>query len=253
MLIILSPAKTMDMSPVPAGLPVTEPEFRNDAELLAAKMRRYTQEEIAVLLKISPKLARENYMRYQQFDAPDNPIKQALFAYNGSVFKHIQAGAFSVDDLEYAQNHLRIVSTLYGLLRPLDRIKAYRMTYDVKLQGMTRDLYAYWRPVLTDPLIAAVNSAGGLLVNLASLDVLGAFDMARVRQQVRVVTPEFLMRRNGRWETVRTYAKIARGEMTRFILQQRIEQPDQLKTFVWEDFCFNEALSDEVRYVFTRK
>lgn len=80
------------MSPVPAGLPVTEPEFRNDAELLAAKMRRYTQEEIAVLLKISPKLARENYMRYQQFDAPDNPIKQALFAYNGSVFKHIQAG-----------------------------------------------------------------------------------------------------------------------------------------------------------------
>ncbi len=110
------------MSPVPAGLPVAEPEFRNDAELLAAKMRRYTQEEIAVLLKISPKLARENYMRYQQFDAPDNPIKQALFAYNGSVFKHIQAGTFSVDDLEYAQNHLRIVSTLYGLLRPLDRI-----------------------------------------------------------------------------------------------------------------------------------
>ena len=183
MLIILSPAKTMDMSPAPVGIPVTEAEFRNDAELLAAKMRRYSLEELATLLKISPKLARENYTRYQQFDAPENSTKQALLAYNGSVFKHMAPGAWSVEDLEYAQTHLRIVSTLYGLLRPLDRIKAYRMTYEVKLQGLSGNLYDYWQPVLTDPLIAAVNNAGGVLVNLASLDVLGAFDMARVRQQ----------------------------------------------------------------------
>ena len=220
MLIILSPAKTMDMSPAPVGIPVTEAEFRNDAELLAAKMRRYSLEELATLLKISPKLARENYTRYQQFDAPENSTKQALLAYNGSVFKHMAPGAWSVEDLEYAQTHLRIVSTLYGLLRPLDRIKAYRMTYEV---------------------------------NLASLDVLGAFDMARVRQQVKVVTPEFVMRRNNRWETVRTYAKMARGEMARFILQQRIEKPEQLKEFVWQDFQFNEALSDEQRYVYASK
>ena len=243
----------MDMSPAPVGIPVTEAEFRNDAELLAAKMRRYSLEELATLLKISPKLARENYTRYQQFDAPENPTKQALLAYNGSVFKHMVPGAWSVEDLEYAQTHLRIVSTLYGLLRPLDRIKAYRMTYEVKLQGLSGNLYDYWQPVLTDPLIAAVNSAGGLLVNLASLDVLGAFDMTRVRQQVKVVTPEFVMRRNNRWETVRTYAKMARGEMARFILQQRIEKPEQLKEFVWQDFQFNEALSDEQRYVYASK
>lgn len=253
MLIILSPAKTMDMSPAPVGIPVTEAEFRNDAELLAAKMRRYSLEELATLLKISPKLARENYTRYQQFDAPENSTKQALLAYNGSVFKHMAPGAWSVENLEYAQTHLRIVSTLYGLLRPLDRIKAYRMTYEVKLQGLSGNLYDYWQPVLTDPLIAAVNNAGGVLVNLASLDVLGAFDMARVRQQVKVVTPEFVMRRNNRWETVRTYAKMARGEMARFILQQRIEKPEQLKEFVWQDFQFNEALSDEQRYVYASK
>lgn len=118
MLIILSPAKMMDMSPAPAGLPVTDPEFRNDAELLAAKMRRYSAADLATLLKVSPKLAQENYLRYQNFDDPSTPAKQAILAYVGSVFQHIDPATLSVPDLEYAQSHVRMISTLYGLVRP---------------------------------------------------------------------------------------------------------------------------------------
>ena len=252
MLIILSPAKMMDMSPTPAGLPVTDPEFRNDAELLAAKMRRYSAADLATLLKVSPKLAQENYLRYQNFDDPSTPAKQAILAYVGSVFQHIDPATLSVPDLEYAQSHVRMISTLYGLVRPFDRIKAYRIAFGLKLPGMPGSLYDYWRPLLTDPLIGTVRGAGGVLVNLASLDVLGALDMDRIRGQVRVVTPEFQERRDGRFETVRTYAKMARGEMTRYILQQRIETPEALKGFEWEGFRFNEAASGPERYLFTR-
>ena len=181
MLIILSPAKMMDMSPTPAGLPVTDPEFRNDAELLAAKMRRYSAADLATLLKVSPKLAQENYLRYQNFDDPSTPAKQAILAYVGSVFQHIDPATLSVPDLEYAQSHVRMISTLYGLVRPFDRIKAYRIAFGLKLPGMPGSLYDYWRPLLTDPLIGTVRGAGGVLVNLASLDVLGALDMDRIR------------------------------------------------------------------------
>ena len=218
MLIILSPAKTMDMKTLGDTYPFTWPLFQQDADLLVGKMQQYGVEELQKLLKVSKSLAEENYNRYQKFDQADTPMKQALFAYNGSVFKTMQTDTIPVADLGYIQDHLRIVSVLYGLLRPLDLIKAYRLAYTLKLKGLNlKNLYEYWLPKLTAPLIGDVKRSGGILINLASLDVWGAFDEKELRAQVRVITPEFQEWRNGKYETIRTYAKQARGAMTRYI------------------------------------
>lgn len=255
MLILLSPAKTMNMSSegTAALPPATEPVYEKEARELAAAMRRFSEAELAKMLKISPALAAQNYERYQLFGRPSNPRKEAIVAYNGSVFKAMDAATLSKDDLLYAQDRLRIVSTLYGLVRPLDKIEAYRIAFSLKLFPGRGNLYDYWLPKLTGPLIADVKKAGGVLVNLASLDIQGALHMDEVRKAVRVVTPEFQELREGRYETVRTYAKICRGAMTRHIVRQRIESPDELVTFMWNGFAFNPEISDAERYVFTRE
>ncbi|WP_065220078.1 MULTISPECIES: YaaA family protein [Butyricimonas] len=253
MLIILSPAKTMDMSMVEKEIPGTTPEYATEAEYLAERMRRFSASDLEKMLKISDKLARENYERYQRFGSLSNPRKQALLAYNGSVFKAIDPASFSVDDFKYAQEHLRVISTLYGLVRPLDLIQAYRIAFAVKLNGVDGgDLYDYWVPKLTAPLLDSVHSAGGILVNLASLDIQGALQMKVIREKVRVITPEFQEWRDGKYETIRTYAKVARGIMTRYILLNRVEDPEELKSFRWDGFTFNPELSDEEHYFFTR-
>lgn len=253
MLIILSPAKTMDMSPVPSVPAGTIANFTKDAELIASRMSNYSREQLQLLLQISNKLTDINYERYQQFDAPDTPSKQAILAYTGSVFQHINPGTFSPGDYEYAQDHLRIISTLYGLLRPLDLIKAYRIAFKLKIKGLeVNDLYEYWSTKLTMPLIREVKQQGGILVNLASLDILGALNMEQLQKEVQIITPEFKELRKGKYETIRTYAKMARGEMTRYILTNRIEKPEFLKKFKWDGFEFRKELSDTQHYIYTK-
>lgn len=252
MLIILSPAKTMNMKKTDISVPESKPKYVKEAEFLAEKMQYYSVQELEKLLKVSEKLAEENHTRYEVFDSPHNPEKQAILAYDGSVFREIKASSFSENDFHYAQERLRIVSTMYGLVRPLDMIRAYRLAYSLKLKGMEGNLYDYWLPKLTEPLIADIKKAGGILVNLASLDVLGALKMDEIRKAVRVITPEFQEYRNGKYETIRTYAKQARGAMTRHILLNRIEEPEKLRTFVWNDFRWNKDISNEEKYIFTR-
>ena len=243
MLVILSPAKTMDMSVVEQELPGTTPEYAEEAEYLAEQMRRFSASELEKMLKISPKLAAENYERYQKFGSLSNPRKQALLAYNGSVFKAIDPASFSLEDLKYAQNRVRIISTLYGLVRPLDLIQAYRIAFAVKLDGA--NLYDYWVPKLTTPLLEDVRKVGGVMVNLASMDIQGALKMDELRKEVRMITTEFQEWREGKYETVRTYAKIARGTMTRYIARHRVEDPEQLRGFHGAGYAFNADRSDE--------
>lgn len=253
MLIILSPAKTMDMS-VSVTLPKgTFPPYDKEAEFLASEMKKYSVPELEKLLKVSKNLAEINYERYQQFDLPDAPRKPALLAYNGSVFKAIGTDRFTPGDFAYAQERIRIISTLYGLVRPLDMIKAYRIAFYLKLGNNKNDLYQYWLPRLTQPLISAVQKTGGVLVNLASLDVLGALRMDLIAKDVRVISPEFKELRKGKYETIRTYAKIARGKMCGEIILKRIESPETLKQFEWNGFSFNPEISDDKNYIFTRK
>lgn len=141
MLIILSPAKTMDMRKTNITVPESKPQYAKEAEFMAEKMQYYSVQELEKLLKVSEKLAEENYIRYEVFDSPHNPEKQAILAYNGSVFKEIKAFSFSEEDFHYAQDRLRIISTMYGAVRPLDMIRAYRLAYFLKLKDMSGNLY----------------------------------------------------------------------------------------------------------------
>lgn len=204
------------------------------------------------MLHINSKLAIENYVRFQQFHSDEIGTLPALFAYNGIVFKRLKVADFSTDDLLYAQNHLRISSFLYGLLRPLDKIKQYRLEGDIKLPELgNKSLFEYWQSKLTDLFINDIHKQGkGILINLACKEMKALFDWNKVKKSVQVITPEFKIMKNGKPTTVVIYAKMARGEMTRYILKNRIEDPEQLKSFSWEGFRYDETRSLDDHFVF---
>jgi hypothetical protein len=243
----------MDMQASDCPVTGTTPLFDADAERLAADMSEFNAEQIGKLLKVSEKLALQTVEQYQHFDSKSTPRKAALLAYNGSVFKAIGAKMYDKETFEYAQNRIRIISILYGLLRPLDQIKAYRAEYKLRLSGMNGNLYDYWMPRLTPPLLQDASLVGNIIINLASLDVMEALNKGLIEQHATLITPEFKELRNGKYEQVRTYAKMARGEMTHYIIENRIENPEDLKAFTWAGFAFNEAISNDTTYFFTRE
>lgn len=253
MLILLSCAKTMSERSTVVPSLVTDPRFYTEAQDIAFQMSQFTVGELEQLLQVNAKIAVENYKRFQSFHAPGTVKIPAVLAYSGIVFKRLDPKSFSPDDYRYAQDHLRLTSFCYGLLRPLDRIAPYRLEGSVHLpeQG-DENLFAYWRSRLTDLFIAEIKAAGGVLCYLASDEMRGLFDWSRVEREVRVVVPEFQTWKNGRLKTIVVYTKMCRGEMSRFILKQRIERVEELKTFEWEGFVFNPALSDDKRLLFTQ-
>lgn len=252
MLVLLSCAKTMsETSKVKTPL-TTIPRFQKEASEIALQMSQFSVEEMERLLRVNAKIAVENYRRYQAFHAEGTPELPAVLAYTGIVFKRLNPKDFSNDDFEYAQQHLRLTSFCYGLLRPLDIIRPYRLEGDVVLPELgNQTMFSYWQSQLTDAFIEDIKNAGGILCNLASDEMKSLFDWKRVEREVRVVTPEFRVWKNGKLATIVVYTKMSRGEMTRFILKNRIENPDDLKHFSWEGFEFDEALSDDRKFVFT--
>ena len=255
MLTYISCAKTMTAKSKLKVPYTTEPVFHNQAMENVMELSHLSTDELSKCLKINSKLAAENYLRYQDFFSADNSGLPAILSYTGVVFKHISVNDFTDDELEYAQNHLLITSFLYGLLRPFDLIKNYRLEGSVKLRqmedGKILTMFDYWKPVLTDYFIAEIKKQGGVLMNLASGEMKDLFDWKRVCSEVRVVTPEFQVYKNGKLSTVVVYAKMCRGEMTRFILKNKIDDPELIKTFEWEGFCYNETESTLERFVFT--
>ena len=175
-------------------------------------------------------------------------LRWAQERFSGLVCIFLSAHA----EFEYAQEHLRLTSFCYGLLRPLDVIRSYRLEGDVVLpEPGNQTMFSYWKSRLTDVFIEDIKKAGGILCNLASDEMKSLFDWKRVEREVRVVTPEFQVWKNGKLASIVIYIKMSRGEMTRFILKNRIENPEGLKSFSWEGFEFNESLSDEKKFVFT--
>lgn len=249
--ILLSPAKTITGTSkikVPSG---TIPQFQQAATDIALYMAQYSVEDLKRLLKLSPKLALESYERFQHFHSTDERPLQALLAYTGVVFKHINPKDFSEEDFLFAQTHLRIVSICYGLLRPLDLIKPYRMEYDIKLPELgDGNMYNFWKGRQTQSLIKEVKADDNLLINLASMDVQPAFEWKKIEDSVRIITPEFKVWKNGKAETIVIYAKMARGQMSRYIIKNKISNPEELKSFTWEGFQYKETLSSENNWVF---
>lgn len=252
MMIFISCAKTMTARSKITTPITSTPEFQAEATQNALDMSQFTAEELERRLRVNSKIAAENYLRFQDFCSEANKALPALLAYTGIVFKRIQPQDFTAEDFMYAQDHLRITSFLYGLLRPLDLIKNYRMEGDIKLPergGIS--MFDYWKPILTDRFIEAIKAQGGVLINLASGEMKDLFDWKRVEKEVQVITPEFQVLKKGKLTTVVIYAKMCRGEMTRFIIKNRIEKPEDLKGFNWEGFSFDAECSTDTHYLFS--
>ena len=254
MMIYISCAKTMTAQSKLQVPFTTQPYFIDEARQNVMDISQFSMEELGRLLKINSKLAAENYFRYHNFFSSEDKGLPAILSYTGIVFKRLAVKDFSDDDFRYAQEHLLITSFLYGLLRPLDIIKNYRLEGDVRLPERGNiSMFDYWKPVLTDFFIAEIKKQGSVLINLASNEMKELFDWKRVCREVRVITPDFQVYKNGKLSTVVIYAKMCRGEMTRFILKSRIENPEQIKSFEWEGFCYNENESSGDHWVFTMR
>ena len=254
MMIFISCAKTMTAHTAIQPPFMVNPEFEEQAKQHVLSLMQWDVDEIARMFKVNIKLASQNVLRYQDFFSPQNKGIPALLAYTGIVFKRIFPKDFTPEDFLYAQDHLRISSFLYGLLRPLDAIRNYRLEGDVKLpeyDGLT--LFAYWKPLLTDFFIRQIKAQGGVLVYLASAEMKDLFDWKKVEKEVRVITPEFYTLKNEKLSTIVIYTKMCRGEMTRYLLKNRIQNPEDLKQFQWEGFCFSEKYSADNQFVFVQQ
>lgn len=252
MLTFISCAKTM-AARLPASAPKsTVPRFEAEALRHALQLAQYDASELSLMLRVNAKIAAENALRYRDFCSEQNVPMPALYAYTGAVFKRIRPADFTPADLAFAQDHLLITSFLYGLLRPLDGIRPYRLEGDVCLPGNGGlTMFEHWRPLLTDYFIDTIKSRGGVLLNLASTEMKDLFDWPRVEREVRVVTPDFKVWKGGKLRTVVIYAKMCRGEMTRYVLKNRIDEPSLLKGFTWEGFTLDEEHSTDTNLLFT--
>jgi len=254
MLIVISPAKTLDFTSPLATQRYTQPELLARSEQLIALCRQFTPAQLARLMGISDKLADLNVARFQSWNAsftPDN-ARQAILAFKGDVYTGLAADSFSETDFDVAQRHLRMLSGLYGILRPLDLMQPYRLEMGIRLANPAgSDLYHFWGATLTQKLNEALAAQGDdLLVNLASEEYFNAVKINELAG--RVIKPVFLDEKNGKYKVISFHAKKARGMMSRFIITQRLEQPEQLTSFNEGGYTFDTATSTETEWIFKR-
>ena len=255
MIILLSPAKSLDFESPLTVQQASLPDFLDRSQLLVDRMRRLSPQEIASLMGISDALAALNASRYAEWTAPypAGKARQAVLAFNGDVYEGLEARSLSADDLQFAQTHLRILSGLYGALRPLDLILPYRLEMGTKLANPRgKDLYAFWGERITTELNARLQQDGSqVLVNLASDEYFRSVKPAQLA--ATVWTPVFRdSKAGGPYKIVSFWAKRARGLMVRWMAEQRIESPDDLRAFDVEGYRFNPAASNGTTLVFLR-
>ncbi|TCO69582.1 peroxide stress protein YaaA [Rhodovulum euryhalinum] len=253
MLVVISPAKRLDLAPVD-GIAPTLPAFHEDAVHLAGVAGALSPADLTKLMHISDKLARLNTDRFRDFAAAPAPeaVKPAVLMFAGDTYAGFEAASLDADDLRVAQDRLRILSGLYGLLRPLDAIQPHRLEMGSKLKTEKGgDLYAYWGDRLAHVLNDAARGAGtDVLVNCASREYFGAVDAAAL--SLRVITPVFLEDRPGGPAIVSFYAKKARGAMARFIVERRLTDPESLSDFDTGGYRYMPEMSEPDRPVFLR-
>ena len=245
MQIILASAKIMnDGAAVPEGVTVSSPMFQREAQTLARDMMQYPVETLAEMLGCSQAIASQNRLRYLRFDDPHEPLP-AILAYHGQAYKHLKAETLDASTLLHAQSHLWVMSFLYGLLRPLDDIRPYRMEGHVELPNAGgHTLFDFWKPLLTQVLIDSVKADDGVLIHLATEEFQRLVDWQCVKREVRVVQPMFLVRKGDTLKVQAVWAKTCRGAMTRMILQERLSSPEELAVFHYEGFTFSSASSE---------
>lgn len=255
MLVVISPAKNLDYESSLATEVFSEPEMLSDAKQLISRCKKLAPHDIASLMSISDKLADLNAQRYQDWSMPFTPenARQAILAFNGDVYTGLEAASFSDDDFQQAQKHLRILSGLYGVLKPLDLMQAYRLEMGTKLENRRgKDLYEFWGERITKKLNEALLEQGdNVLINLASNEYFKSVKKAKLKGEI--YTPVFKDKKNGQYKVISFFAKKARGMMARFIIQNQVQQVSDLYDFNLGGYQFSQALSKGNELVFTRE
>lgn len=254
MLTVLSPAKTLDYDTAPITQTSTVPRFMDQSALLVDDARGLNPEDISALMGVSEQIAHLNHERFMNWQAEstkDN-AKQAVLAFKGDVYTGLRAETLSEDDLTFAQDRLRILSGLYGLLRPLDLMQPYRLEMGLKFANQRgKNLYEFWGEQLTETLnhdLASANTA--VLINLASNEYFKAVKPKLLNADV--ITPQFKDLKNGQYKMISFFAKKARGIMARYIIDNRITEPEALKSFAEAGYYYSEAESKGDQWVFLR-
>lgn len=254
MLITISPAKTLDYSSPLITERYTQPEMLDQSKILMKTCRKLTPAQIASLMSISDKLSGLNAARFAEWHpdfTPEN-ARQALLAFKGDVYTGLHVEDFNDDDFDFAQQHLRMLSGLYGVLRPLDLMQAYRLEMGTKLENSRgKDLYEFWGKRITDKLNQALKDQGDkVLVNLASDEYFKSVQVKNL--DADIIKPVFLDEKNGKYKIISFYAKKARGLMSRFIIKNRLTLPEQLVNFDLDGYQFDESASQGNELVFKR-
>lgn len=254
MLVVLSPAKTLDFeTPSPHSV-FSQSELLTESQLLINRCQMLSLQDIASLMKVSDKIAGLNVARFTEWKTPFSlgNAKQAIFAFQGDVYTGLKADTLDAEALDYAQKHLRILSGLYGVLRPLDLMLAYRLEMGIRLENERgSNLYQFWGSIITQRLNAALAEHDGkILINLASNEYFKSVKKKELDAQI--VTPIFKDQKNGQYKVISFYAKKARGLMARYIIDKQLTIIEQLKTFSEDDYYFVESESTETDLVFYR-
>ncbi|MDX8388289.1 MAG: peroxide stress protein YaaA [Ghiorsea sp.] len=252
MRIIISPAKKLNEGHALPDFNSTQPQFLPQSQDLIDVMQTKDSFEVASLMKLSMKLADLNTARFQQWHTPFTPdnAKQALFTFAGDVYQGLDANSLSADDINFAQEHLRMLSGLYGLLKPLDLMQAYRLEMGTKLSNPKgNNLYNFWGTTITDQLNKELGK-DRTLINLASNEYSKVIQMKNIKG--KVITPTFKENKDGNYKIIGIFAKKARGLMSRYIIQNHITNAEDIKAFDVDGYAYNPSLSDTKTWAFTR-
>ncbi|MDG1848979.1 MAG: peroxide stress protein YaaA [Flavobacteriales bacterium] len=248
--LLISPAKTLDMNFDSPMSKVTNSPFNEESNLLINELKKLSATEIQNLMSVSSKIAELNAERFANWSLPFNEAnsKAAVFAFKGDVYTGLEAESLSNTDLEFAQNHLSILSGLYGLLRPMDLMQAYRLEMGTKFANKSgKNLYEFWGNKITDEINKREKD---YIINLASNEYFKAVNKKALNAEI--INPVFKDEKNGTLKIISFYAKKARGMMTRFIIQNRIKNVEEIKNFNLGGYAFSENLSNTKEWIFTR-
>jgi len=246
MKIIISPAKKLTTEKISANK-TSVIQFLNETKYLIGQLKGYKVNEIKQLMGLSDNLARLNHERYQQWDINSKEVNPAIYMFQGDVYKGLKANQFSEDELEFAQDNLRIISGLYGILKPLDLVFPYRLEMGTKMKTKAgKNLYEFWSDKLSK-LLSSEMEDEEVLVNLASNEYSKALQLERFKQPI--ITPIFKDYKNGKLKVISFFAKKARGQMTNFIIKNKIKDPQDVKLFTNDNYAFSEENKGEILFV----
>lgn len=255
MLAVVSPAKTLDYESQVQTTEFTRPKHLKQSQLLINRLRDFSALDLSELQHVSSKIAEVNFERNHQWKTPFNlkNARQAMFAFKGDVYTGLDAYSMDEKSIHFAQDHLLILSGLYGLLRPLDLMQPYRLEMGTKLNTSAgKNLYEFWDLQITEAInkqLKAIKS--DTLVNLASNEYFKSVKAKDIKGQI--ITPAFKDYKDGQYKMIGFYAKKARGLMARYLIDNELSDPEQLKAFDSEGYCYNPNLSDGKNWVFTRR